>query len=71
MELHCDIRLGCEHTYFFTYKNVGQIADNGALYLLPRIFSMGRALELFYTCGFLEAEEACRWVLLNRLYSSG
>jgi len=70
MSLHCDIRLGCENTRFFTYQNVGQIAENGALYLLPRIVGMGRALELFYTGGFLEAEEAYRWGLLNHLYSS-
>ncbi len=68
--LHCDIRLGCENTRFFTYQNVGQIPENGALYLLPRIVGMGRALELFYTGGFLEAEEAYRWGLLNHLYDS-
>jgi enoyl-CoA hydratase/carnithine racemase len=70
MALHCDIRLGCENTRFFTYQNVGQIPENGALYLLPRIVGMGRALELFYTGGFLEAEEAYRWGLLNHLYTS-
>lgn len=70
MALHCDIRLGCENTRFFTYQNVGQIPENGALYLLPRIVGMGRALELFYTGGFLDAEEAYRWGLLNHLYSS-
>lgn len=70
MVRHCDIRLGCETTRFFTYQNVGQIAENGALYLLPRIVGMGRELELFYTRGFLEADEAYRWGLLNHLYSS-
>lgn len=68
--LHCDIRLGCHHTRFFTYQNVGQIPENGALYLLPRIVGMGRALELFYAGGFLDAEEAYRWGLLNHLYKN-
>ena len=70
MALHCDIGLGCETTRFFTYQNVGQIPENGALYLLPRIVGVGRALELFYTGGFLDAEESYRWGLLNHLYTS-
>jgi enoyl-CoA hydratase/carnithine racemase len=34
------------------------------------IVGMGRALELFYTGGFLDADESYRWGLLNHLYKS-
>jgi enoyl-CoA hydratase/carnithine racemase len=35
--------------------------------LLPRIIGIARALELYYTADFCEAEEAYRIGLLNRL----
>lgn len=67
MSLHCDIRVGCETTRFFTYQNVGQIVENGGYYHLPRMVGLGRAFELIYTGGWLGAEDAYRWGLLNRL----
>lgn len=70
MALHCDLRIGSENARFFTYQNVGQIMENGAFYFLPRIVGLGRAMELFYTGGWLGAEEAHRWGLLNRLVSA-
>ena len=65
--LHCDLRVGCENTRFFTYQNVGQIIENGGSYWLPHIVGLGRALELLYTGGFLMAERAYEWGVLNRL----
>lgn len=65
--LHCDLRVGCEKTRFFTYQNVGQIIENGGSYWLPHIAGLGRALELLYTGGFLEAQRAYEWGVLNRL----
>ena len=70
MSLHCDLRVGCETTRFFTYQNVGQIVENGGFYFLPRMVGLGRAFELIYTGGWLGAEEAYRWGLLNRLVPS-
>lgn len=67
MALHCDLRIGSENARFFTYQNVGQIMENGGFYFLPRIAGLGRALELLYTGGWLEAQEAHRWGVLNRL----
>ncbi len=67
ISLHCDLRVGSENARFFTYQNVGQIIENGALYYLPRIAGLGRALELAYTGGFLEAQRAYEWGVLNRL----
>ena len=67
MSLHCDLRVGCENTRFFTYQNVGQIIENGGFYFLPRMVGLGRAFELLYTGGWLGADEAYRWGLLNRI----
>ncbi len=63
--LHCDIRIGCPETRFFTYQNVGQLIHNGGMYFLPRMIGLGNALELLYTGGFLVGEDAYRLGLLN------
>ncbi|MBI2328605.1 MAG: enoyl-CoA hydratase/isomerase family protein, partial [Chloroflexi bacterium] len=68
--LHCDLRVGCENTRFFTYQNVGQIIENGGSYWLPHIAGLGRALELLFTGGFLMAEQAYEWGVLNRLVTA-
>ena len=68
--LHCDLRVGCENTRFFTYQNVGQIIENGGSYWLPHIAGIGRALELLFTGGFLEAQQAYEWGVLNKLVPS-
>jgi len=70
ISLHCDLRVGCENTRFFTYQNVGQIIENGGSYWLPHIAGLGRALELLYTGGFLEAQRAYEWGILNKLVPS-
>lgn len=70
MALRCDIRMGCEHTRFFTYQNLGQIIENGGMYYLPRIMGLGRALQFLYTGGFLSAEEAYRTGVINELVPS-
>lgn len=67
--LHCDVRIGCEYTRFLTYHGVGQIPENGALYMLPRIMGLGRALEFVYK-GQIGAEEAYRTGVLNHLVES-
>ena len=67
--LHCDIRIGSEHTRFMGYQTVGQIPENGGCYMLPRLMGLGRALEFVYT-GTLSADDAFRTGVLNRLVSS-
>jgi len=68
--LHCDLRVGCENTRFFTYQTVGQIIENGGSYWLPHIAGIGHALELMFTGGFLMAEQAYEWGVLNKLVSA-
>lgn len=69
MALHCDIRIGCEHTRFIGYQQAGQIIENGGCYYLPKIVGLGRALEFAYT-GSLDAERAYAWGMLNHLVPS-
>ncbi len=69
MALHCDIRIGCEHTRFIGYHNAGQIIENGGSYYLPKLVGLGRALEFAYT-GELNAERAYQWGMLNNLVPS-
>ena len=69
MALHCDIRIGCEHTRFIAYQNAGQIIENGGSYYLPKMVGLGRALEFAYT-GELNAERAYAWGMLNHLVAS-
>jgi enoyl-CoA hydratase/carnithine racemase len=66
MALHCDIRVGCEHTRLIGYQQLGQIMENGGSYYLPKMVGLGRALEFAYT-GQLDAQRAFEWGLLNYL----
>ncbi len=66
MALQCDIRYGSEHARFITYQQVGQIIENGGAYYLPKLAGLGRALEFAFT-GFLDAERAAEWGVLNKL----
>jgi len=69
MALHCDIRVGCEKARFIGYQQLGQIIENGGCYYLPKMVGLGRALEFAYT-GFLDAQRAFEWGLLNYLVPS-
>jgi len=69
MALQCDIRYGCENTRFITYQQVGQIIENGGCYYLPKLAGLGRALEFAFT-GFLDAQRAFEWGILNKLVPS-
>lgn len=65
----CDIRIASEHAkiaYLFTKVGLSG-ADMGASWLLPRIVGQGRAMELLMTGEFIDAREAYRIGLYNRL----
>jgi 2-(1,2-epoxy-1,2-dihydrophenyl)acetyl-CoA isomerase len=66
MALHCDIRIGCEHTRFIGYQQLGQIMENGGCYYLPKMVGLGRALEFAYI-GQIDAQRAYEWGMLNHL----
>jgi enoyl-CoA hydratase/carnithine racemase len=65
----CDVRIASERAkiaYLFTKVGLSG-ADMGASWLLPRIVGMGRAMELLMTGDFIDAAEAHRIGLYNRV----
>ena len=65
----CDIRIAAETAkiaYLFTRVGLSG-ADMGAAWMLPRIIGLGRATELLMAGEFIDAEEAHRIGLYNRV----
>ena len=68
LALACDLRVGSEKTRFktvFIERNLSP--DSGMSFFLPRIVGYSRAADLIYTSRAIEAEEAHRIGLLDRL----
>lgn len=67
--LACDVRIAAETAKFgFVFPQVGLSgADMGAAYLLPRVVGHGRAMELLLTGDIIDAREAHRIGLANRV----
>ena len=65
----CDLRVASQDAriaYLFTRVGLSG-ADMGASWLLPRIVGLGRAMELLMTGDFIDAAEAHRIGLYNRV----
>ena len=65
----CDVRIAAESAkiaYLFTRVGLSG-ADMGAAWLLPRIVGLGRATELLMSGAFIDAAEAHRIGLYNRV----
>jgi enoyl-CoA hydratase/carnithine racemase len=69
LALAADIRIGAPEARFnAAFVRIGLTAgDLGTSWLLPRLIGPARAAELAYTGGFVDAEEAERVGLLNRV----
>src|SRR5262245_56849623 len=69
----CDIRIAAASARFaFLFTKVGLSgADMGAAWLLPRLIGQGRATELLMTGDFVDADEALRIGLCNRVVPDG
>ena len=69
----CDLRVAAETARIaFLFTKVGLSgADMGAAWLLPRIVGHGRATELLVTGEFIDAKEALRIGLYNRVVPPG
>lgn len=71
LALACDMRVGCENTRFKTVFIERSLSpDSGLSYFLPRIVGVSRAFDLVYTSRTVDAEEAFRLGLLDRLTTS-
>jgi enoyl-CoA hydratase/carnithine racemase len=67
----CDMRVGSEKARFRNgFVRVGLIPGGGGTWLYTRLMGLGRGLEFLFTGDFLEAEEAKRIGVLNRLVSA-
>ena len=68
LALACDMRLASEKARFsMAFVRRGICPDTGATYLLPRLIGSGRASELFLTGRFIDAQEADKIGLVNRV----
>ena len=69
----CDLRIAAESAKIaFLFTKVGLSgADMGASWLLPRLVGQGRAMELLMTGDFIDAAEAHRIGLYNRVVADG
>ena len=68
LALACDLRVGCENTRFKTVFIERSLSpDSGLSYFLPRIVGASRACDLVFTSRSVDAEEAWRIGLLDRL----
>ena len=72
MALSCDIRLGGESAQMGQPEvKLGIIPGAGAPHRLTRTVGSGRARELIFVGGIIEADEALRIGLLNHVYPDG
>ena len=64
----CDMRLASEEARFTTaFANRGLIAEHGISWILPRVVGPARALDLLWSGRLVEADEAERIGMINRI----
>ncbi|MFN7265011.1 MAG: enoyl-CoA hydratase [Phenylobacterium sp.] len=69
MALYTDIRFASEASVFTTaFSRRGLIAEHGMSWLLPRIVGMANAADLLYSARRVDAAEALRIGLVNRVF---
>lgn len=71
LAMACHMRLASENSRFgLPEVNLGLIPGNGGTQRLPRLVGKGRALELILTGNMIDAQEAYRIGLVNKVVSS-
>jgi len=68
LALACDLRIASEHASFGqSFVKIGMHTDWGGSYFLPRLVGLSKALELCWLGDMVEAAEALRIGLVNRV----
>ena len=68
----CDLRIAsADAKFLMAFANVGLSADSGASWTLPRLIGYGRAMEMLLLAEPVEAEEAKRIGMVNRVVPAG
>jgi enoyl-CoA hydratase/carnithine racemase len=66
--LYCDLRLASDASRFSTtFARRGLIAEYGMAWMLPRIIGIANALDLLFSARTIDAAEALRMGLVNRV----
>ncbi len=69
LALACDIRFSSDRAKFaHAFSRLGVIPGTGDIWFLPRICGLGKALEFIFTADVIDAEEALRIGLVNRVF---
>lgn len=72
LAMACDIRVGARgSSYAITSARIGTVAGFGGTQRLPRLVGPGKAMDMLFSADPIDAEEAFRVGLIDRLTDAG